>query len=89
MPGWGGRSRPPGWTATTRRILKRDERICYLCGGEATEVDHVINAAAGGSHDDANLRAICSACHRAKTMAEAHAARPRVARAPERHPGLR
>ncbi|WP_221899405.1 HNH endonuclease [Xanthomonas sp. GW] len=45
---------------------------------EATEVDHILNVAEGGTDDDANLQAICTDCHGAKTQAEARrgAARP-------------
>lgn len=87
---------PPGWTTTRTRILKRDARICYICGGEgADQVDHIINVAAGGSHDDHNLAAIHEVpCHRDKTRAEQRAARvpppppTRKSRRPETHPGL-
>ena len=37
----------------------------------ATEVDHVIPQAEGGSEDESNLQAICTDCHKAKTQAEA------------------
>lgn len=86
--GWGGRTRPSGWTTTRNRILKRDAYRCYLCGTQATEVDHVINAASGGSHDDSNLAAICATCHEAKTKREAAAARQPRRRPIEKHPGL-
>lgn len=89
---------PPGWTTTRTRILTRDAGICYICGGDgANEVDHIINAAAGGSHDDTNLAAVHKTpCHAAKTRAEQRAARnvpppppmPRKKRAPETHPGI-
>ena len=87
---------PPGWTTTRTRILKRDARICYICGGEgADQVDHIINVATGGSHDDHNLAAIHEVpCHRDKTRAEQRAARvpppppTRKSRRPETHPGL-
>lgn len=93
MP-WGrGYTQPPGWSATRARVLARDGHRCYVydvavCVGMATEVDHLINQATGGSHDDANLRAICAPCHRRKTAAEASAARPRRARPAGKHPGI-
>ena len=34
----------------------------------ATEVDHVLPKAKGGTDDLKNLQSICSACHRAKTL---------------------
>lgn len=80
---------PPGWSSTIQpRILARDGHRCYLCGGHATEVDHVER---GDDHRDSNLKAICIPCHRAKTAAEANAVRwkHRMTRARESHPGLR
>ncbi|WP_222943066.1 HNH endonuclease [Stenotrophomonas maltophilia] len=38
---------------------------------EATEVDHIVNVAEGGSDDETNLQAICAECHGVKTQAEA------------------
>jgi 5-methylcytosine-specific restriction endonuclease McrA len=40
--------------------------MCWLCGVEATEIDHVKPIAAGGSGWPANLRPICSPCNRSK-----------------------
>lgn len=88
---WGPRSNrivPPNWVSIKKRILERDQRRCYVCGGPATEVDHLVNVAAGGTHDDTNLAAICVPCHRHKTQQEARAARVTQKRASERHPGL-
>jgi 5-methylcytosine-specific restriction protein A len=63
-------------------ILKRDR---YLCQCEecrrtgrvlpATEVDHRISKAEGGSDDPANLAAINTDCHRKKTATESARAR--------------
>jgi len=39
---------------------------CYLCGAEATAMDHVIPLASGGPHVPANLRPICQPCNSAK-----------------------
>jgi len=84
--------KPPGWTTTTKRILKRDDRACYLCGGSATEVDHIVPRSAGGTDTDDNLAAICRADHETKTKAERAAGirrrTPRSRLAPERHPGM-
>ena len=92
----GGYTSPPGWKTTRKRILKRDAGICHICGGEgADQVDHLLNVAAGGSHDDHNLAAIhARPCHANKTRAEQRAARipppplPLKSRRPETHPGL-
>lgn len=86
--GWRSTPRPKGWAKTARRILRRDGHRCYKCGGEATEVDHVRPASQGGTDDHENLAAICAACHRRKTAAEANAAKPKRKREGEEHPGL-
>lgn len=54
------------------RILKRDNGMCLHClsAGKATiasEVDHIIGLAQGGTHDDANLQSLCHDCHATKT----------------------
>lgn len=60
------------------------------CRTVATEVDHI---ARGDNHDPSNLRAVCSVCHRKKTLAEAQEAsrkkREARFRPRERHPGAR
>jgi 5-methylcytosine-specific restriction endonuclease McrA len=38
-------------------------RGCWVCGGDASEIDHVKPLAAGGPHCLANLRPICSSCN--------------------------
>ena len=70
-----GRRMPPHWQRTRRRILARDP-VCRIagpaCSGSSSEVDHVVP---GGGEHDTNLQGVCAACHRAKTQAEALAAR--------------
>lgn len=57
------------WRYIRRCILNRDKRRCVLCGNRASEVDHIIEMADGGSfHEWSNLRSLCHACHKAKTM---------------------
>ncbi|MEU4579961.1 HNH endonuclease [Nonomuraea sp. NPDC023979] len=58
---------PSNWSSLRLAILRRDKRTCYVCGGEASEVDHVQR---GDDHSPANLRAICAECHQRKTLAE-------------------
>jgi 5-methylcytosine-specific restriction protein A len=41
----------------------------------ASEVDHIIDKADGGTDDDSNLEAICNPCHTAKTQDSAARAR--------------
>lgn len=98
---WGPESRArttsPEHRARRRRVLERDGYMCQLrypevCTGRAEEMDHRDNVAAGGIEDDSNAQAVCRACHKKKTGAEAAAARRTKAtslRIPtERHPGL-
>ncbi|WP_405490459.1 HNH endonuclease [Nocardia sp. NBC_00511] len=79
------------------RILERDGYHCQLrypnrCIGRATEMDHRINVAAGGSDDDTNMQAACHPCHAKKTSNEAQVAlaakRAKLRLPAERHPGL-
>lgn len=84
---------PGSWRAAVRRILQRDGGVCYLCGGQAVTADHVVPQAQGGSHEDANLAAICDPCHTAKSEHERlegikrRRTRSRRARRTEPHPG--
>ena len=68
------------WERTRKRILRRDKGLCQVCLANgrytpAKEVDHIHHKAAGGTEDDANLQAICSPCHQAKTAQEARQGR--------------
>ena len=59
--------------------------------------DHIVNVAAGGTHDDDNLAAICEPCHTVKSERERVAGQRRAGkrravsrkRQPEAHPGMR
>lgn len=62
------RRHPRGWTTIRARIMARDKWTCYVCGRQATDVDHIDNL---GSDEDSNLAAICPECHRKKTQTEA------------------
>jgi 5-methylcytosine-specific restriction protein A len=58
----------PEWRTVRRYILDRDAQLCQiagpLCTTVATEVDHVVELAAGGAaFDPANLRAACKSCN--------------------------
>ena len=69
--GRGGRK----WRRKREQILVRDGRLCQPCRAAgfvtlASEVDHIIPVAEGGSDDAANLQAICGPCHEAKSKAE-------------------
>lgn len=92
---WEGnpRTTTPLWRKTRLRILTRDHGICHICGGPgATQVDHIIAIAEGGTDSDDNLAPIHPhPCHAHKSSAEGHHARwaTRATRTPEPHPGLR
>jgi hypothetical protein len=45
--------------AQREAIFIRDEHVCQLCGGKATEIDHIN----GSSSDPSNLRAVCKPCN--------------------------
>lgn len=67
------------------------EPVCRDCWEKhrrttvATEVDHIVPLSHGGADDDANTRALCSACHLDRTR-EAFGYRKRVAIAPDGWP---
>lgn len=65
-------SRP--WKRKRDRVLER-EPLCRICNSmglvvAATEVDHIIGLAFGGSHDETNLQPLCHDHHAAKTARE-------------------
>ena len=55
-----------------KRILKKRGHKCYIC--EATDVplelDHQVPLFLGGPDEDFNIRPLCEACHKRKTVAE-------------------
>ena len=56
-----------------------------MCGGMATQVDHIVPASRGGSDLMINLQSLCDDCHAKKTGREARG-EPRK-RPTEGHPG--
>ena len=54
------------WKNQRLRVLKRDGYICAYCGGDATQVDHIIPRSAGGGHELDNLVACCAPCNTKK-----------------------
>lgn len=78
--GQGRGGRP--WRRLREQVLARDKHLCQPCQRQgratpATEVDHILCKAEGGTDKAANLEAICSHCHKVKTQAEARRARER------------
>lgn len=62
------------WMEMRRHVLAGSP-LCVVCERAgfvelATEVDHIIPLAQGGSNDYANLQALCSDCHADKTRHE-------------------
>lgn len=47
-----------------KRILKRDKRICQICGKiGAGQVHHLIPKSKGGPDSEDNLVTLCGKCH--------------------------
>ncbi len=74
------------WDKLRLQVLKRDYYLCQ-CDEclrtsrvrSASEVDHIIPKAKGGTDDMDNLQAIHPECHKAKTMKdEGHIVRQRI-----------
>lgn len=68
------------WKRIRLQVLKRDNYQCQIhgpyCTGRATQVDHIVNTAAGGAElDPANLQSACPPCNARKAQQEAAAAR--------------
>lgn len=54
------------WKRLRNQILIRDNWTCYLCGNEATTIDHIHPVALGGTDDEWNLAAACTRCNYSK-----------------------
>jgi 5-methylcytosine-specific restriction endonuclease McrA len=82
---------PSNWPALRKQVLARDGyRCCHVennlrCTDAATDVDHIFH---GDNHDPMNLQALCAYHHRIKSSREGHAARPKMRRPVEPHPGI-
>jgi len=58
---------------TKRIVAARDKWACRSCGcmlDETYEIDHILPLHRGGGDSLCNLQALCSACHRKKTIGE-------------------
>lgn len=82
---WAGSTRRTrtsnGWQQQTeaRQVMRRDARVCHVCGQPgATQVDHVVPVAQGGPDTLANKAPIHVDCHNAKTASEAAQGRRRA-----------
>jgi 5-methylcytosine-specific restriction endonuclease McrA len=55
------------WQKLRRTILPKGKLLpCWICGAPATEVDHVVPLATGGTDHPANLRPACRHCNRSR-----------------------
>lgn len=68
-PGYDRAKRPADWPKIRERQLTRQPQ-CELCDGEATEVDHIVPLAKGGTNKLSNLQSLCKPCHSRKTARE-------------------
>lgn len=65
------------WVRLRKQVLRRDGFLCIPCKKagtltKATQVDHILNKAKGGSDDMYNLQSICDKCHKLKTQGESN-----------------
>jgi len=72
-------------------VVRLYGRTCYVCQeAPYEEIDHVVPWSEGGTDELENLRPICKACHRLKSIREKDRGRKRAQakarRAPEKHP---
>ena len=63
------------WYKLRQRILERDNYLCQSCLMQgryvtATDVDHIVPIAHGGTDDESNLQSLCHECHKVKTAKE-------------------
>lgn len=58
------------WSRIRRRVLSLANYSCVECTRPATEVDHIVPRAEGGTDDLSNLRALCIGCHASKSEEE-------------------
>ncbi|WP_040642633.1 HNH endonuclease [Psychrobacter aquaticus] len=63
------------WRRLREEVLRRDGYLCVSCSKSvryvpATDVDHIINKANGGTDELKNLQSLCKKCHRTKTANE-------------------
>ncbi len=66
------RTRGRQWMTIRKRLLD-NQPLCAMCSKKdiikpATEVDHIIPLFKSGTDDMDNLQALCSDCHKIKTL---------------------
>jgi 5-methylcytosine-specific restriction enzyme A len=68
------------WVKIRSQRLAIDDHMCQICLSMgrytmASQVDHVINKASGGTDHINNLQSVCAPCHKLKTQSESGAKR--------------
>lgn len=65
-------------SALRAEIFQRDGSRCQICGGEATQIDHIGDdqRSKDNVNDPLNLQAVCDRCHRKKTLSRFRLAVP-------------
>lgn len=63
------------WQKLRKEVLQRDGYLCVTCSKSgryvpASDVDHILNKASGGTDALSNLQSLCKKCHRTKTATE-------------------
>ena len=63
------------WSKLRLKALERDKYLCQMCLKRgifttATDVDHIVPLAQGGSDAMENLQSLCHECHKQKTCQE-------------------
>jgi ribosomal protein S27AE len=52
------------WREIRQEVLRRDNRICQVCGKEYSgQVHHIIPRSKGGKNELSNLITLCGKCH--------------------------
>lgn len=63
------------WVRLRAKVLIRDSHLCKTCFKAsiitvATDVDHIVSKAKGGTNKMENLQSLCNVCHKIKTAKE-------------------
>ena len=64
----GARGNSTQWKELREACFRVWGRTCNYCGEVATQVDHIIELAIGGTNTLDNLQPLCKSCHTAKTV---------------------
>ena|SRR6185312_12441388 len=55
-----------------RAVMERD-KVCRMCSGPATDIDHIIPVSRGGQTEMENLQLLCRPCHHQKSRLDRRA----------------